>query len=322
MRRFLLDGFTSLLQHTLRVFHDDDYKIYVNGTLALSGEGWTTDTPVEKNIARYLKNGRNVIAIQVQQNAGGAYFDCGIYRTGQAISQIVLDETSLTVPEGGICLSVKVNKKITKGMWSPLCLPFNLTAAQINELFGQGTEIREPCAFSASGEKWLVAFDEVSTIRAGRPCLVRLPATINSFELTPNNGLNLKTSVNNPITIKDAYGNKLKFIGYYAKSATPQGSFIMVNNDFYRSTTTIKQNGYCAYLEAQSVDGTGVKHIDFMLGNATGIENLEALPQKESEEGTVYFDMSGRRITKPSNGIYIQRNPDGRTTKHLAGSER
>ena len=322
-REFTLDSFTSLLPHTLRVFHDDDYKIYVNGSLVLSGDGWTTTTPVEKNIARYLKQGRNVIAAQVQQNAGGAYFDCGIYRTGEAIDQIVLDETSTTLPEGGICFSVKVNKKITRNSWTPLCLPFNLTAAQISELLGEGTEIREPVGFLAYGEEWLVAFNDVSTIRAGRPCIVRVPASINGFEFSPDNGLNLKTTTNNPIKITDQEGNKLTFTGYYAKSAVPQGSFILQSGGFIRSTSTLGRNGLRAYLEAQNADGMEVKSIDFMLGDATGIEDLApAFSQGEGENAVRYYDLSGRLIEKPRNGVYIRRGADGKTTKHLAGEKR
>ena len=312
-REFTLNGVTSLLPYTLRVFHDDDYRIYINGTLVASEDGWTTDTPVEKNIQRYLKNGRNVIAVQVQQNSGSAYFDCGIYRTGEAIEQLVLDETSTSVPEGGICLSVKVNKKFTKNIWTSLCLPFNLTSAQISALLGEGTEVREPCAFSACGEGWLVAFDDVTTIRAGRPCIVRVPATISGIELIPDNGLNINTSTNKPIKITDKNGNKLTFTGYYAKAPVPQGSFIMLNNDFYLSTSSVKQNGYRAYLEAENADGTSVKRMDFLLGDADGIEEIQQAGEPE------YYDLSGRPIAKPQSGVYIQRDPDGKTTKHLSG---
>lgn len=312
-REFTLDGYTSLLKHTIRVFHDDDYKVYINGVSVLSGDGYTTNTPVEKDIRRYLKNGRNVIAVQVQQNAGGAYFDCGIYRTGEAISQLVLDESSLTIPDGGVCLSVKVNKRFTRNLWTTLCLPFDMNAEQIAEMLGEGTEVREPCAFSAYGEEWLVAFDEAASIKAGRPCLVRVPATVNGFEFTPDNGINVKTSANNPIVIDDASGNKLTFTGYYAKSAVPQGSFIMSSNTFSRITSTAKQNGYRAYLEAQSADGTEVKRIDFLLGDADGIEEIRAVGE------SVYYDLSGRRIAKPQSGVYIQCSPDGKVTKHLGG---
>lgn len=308
-REFTLDDFTSLLPHTIRVFHDDDYKLYVNGSLVLSGDGWTTDTPVEKDISRYLKRGRNVIAAQVQQNFGGAYFDCGIYRTGEPIPQLVLDETSTDVPEGGICLSIKVNKKMTRRIWTSLCLPFNLSSAQIKELLGEGTEVREPCAISGGGEDWLVAFNDVSTIRAGRPCIVQVPETITGFELTPNDGININTSVNKPIKIADKYGNKLTFIGYYPKMEMPQGSFIMISSEFYRSTTNIKQNGFRAYLEAQNADGSSVKRIDFLLGDADGIEAPPATDETSADlPDAPVFDLSGRQMDTnhlPS-GIYIQ----------------
>ena len=319
-REFTLDGFTSLLPHTLRVFHDDDYRVYVNGLPVLSGDGWTTTTPIEKNIARYLKPGRNVIAAQVQQNTGGAYFDCGVYRTGEAIDQIILNEASTTVPDGGICLSVKVNKKMTKGLWTSLCLPFSLTAEEISELLGEGTEVREPCAFSPYGEEWLVAFNDVATISAGRPCIVRVPMSISSFVYAPDNGMNLKTSVNNPIKITDQDGNKLTFTGYYAKSAVPQGCFTLVSGNFYRRTSTTAQQGLSAYLEALNADSTAVKSIDFMLGDATGIESLSpAFSHGAGESAVRYYDLSGRRIANPRSGVYIRREPNGRTTKHLAG---
>ena len=300
-REFNLEGFTSLLPYTLRVFHDDDCKIYVNGTLALSASGWTTDTPVEKNIARYLKNGRNVIAVQVQQDSGGAYFDCGIYRTGQPIEQLVLDESSTTVPDGGICLSVKVNKKITRNQWTTLCLPFTLTSAQITELLGEGTELREPVAFNSGGSEWLVAFDEVTTIKAGRPCIVRTQATINGFEFVPEKGISVKTTSNSPIKLSNANGDKLTFTGYYAKSAVPQGCFVMQNGSFFLSTSSDLQSGYRAYLEAESADGSEVENVDFLLGNATGI--VSPIGEKE-EEGTAY-NLAGQQVGKHYKGIVI-----------------
>ena len=310
-REFYLDGFTSLLPHTIRIFHDDDYKLYINGTLVTSEDGWTTDTPVEKNIVRYLRRGRNVIAVQVQQNTGSAYFDCGIYRTGEAINQLVLDETSITVPEGGVCLSVKVNKKIQGNVWTTLCLPFNLTAVQIEELLGTGTEVREPCAFEASDTEWLVAFDDVSNIRAGRPCLIRTQSTVNGFELTPDNGLTVKMTTSTPIRLSDKAGNKLTFTGYYSKGILPSNSFYLVGSQFYPYHNAIKQNGLRAYFEAKSTDGTNVTGIDFLLGTATTLDNVQA------ETESIYYDLSGQRIQKPSSGIYLQRNSDGTLTKRL-----
>lgn len=65
----------------LRLHHDDDVEVYVNGVLALTRRGWTTDYEdfeMTKEAAAALKPGANVIAIHCHQNQGGQYIDAGI----------------------------------------------------------------------------------------------------------------------------------------------------------------------------------------------------------------------------------------------------
>ena len=95
-RSFSLDEVNATSAYTLMIYHDDDYKVYVNGHLIHSADGWTDPgSPVTKEIAsRYLTVGRNVIAIANQQNWGGAYSDCGIYETENVYDGILsVDET-------------------------------------------------------------------------------------------------------------------------------------------------------------------------------------------------------------------------------------
>ncbi|MCF0196920.1 MAG: phosphatidylinositol-specific phospholipase C domain-containing protein, partial [Bacteroidaceae bacterium] len=79
--QFTLDEVCPSSAYMLQCYHDDDYQLYVNGTLLHRADGWTTPgTPVVKEIKHAnLLVGKNVIAVKVQQNYGGAYFDCGIY---------------------------------------------------------------------------------------------------------------------------------------------------------------------------------------------------------------------------------------------------
>ena len=311
-REFTIDRYTSLLRYMLRVYHDDDYRLYVNGTLVHSASDWTTDKPVERNITRYLKSGRNVIAAQVRQNTGGAYFDCGIYRSSELLDHLILDETSTSVPGNAICFSVTVNKVIQQSRWTPLCLPFNLTAEQIQELLGEGTEVREPCAFEPGGEEWLVAFDRVTSISAGRPCLVSVPADISSIELSPENGISVSTSTNRPIKLTDsATADQLTFMGFYAKGSAPEGSFLMSDDSFCPCTDAAGQNGLSACFQAKSADETEVKRIAYLLGDADAVSSVPA------DARPAYYDLSGRRTDKPRRGIYIRREPAGRTIKVL-----
>lgn len=82
-RTFLLDEVNAASTYHLMIYHDDDYKVYINGHLIDSADGWTDPgSPVIKEIDKtYLNVGKNVIAIMNQQNWGGAYSDCGIYET-------------------------------------------------------------------------------------------------------------------------------------------------------------------------------------------------------------------------------------------------
>lgn len=65
----------------LNVHHDEDVRIYLNGVLAASAGGFTSDyEPMAINPAAKatLKPGRNTIAISCHQTGGGQYIDAGL----------------------------------------------------------------------------------------------------------------------------------------------------------------------------------------------------------------------------------------------------
>ena len=65
----------------LRIYHDDDAEVYLNGVPAGTFHGYTTNYEVAEipsAAIAALKPGRNVIAIHCHQVHGGQYIDAGL----------------------------------------------------------------------------------------------------------------------------------------------------------------------------------------------------------------------------------------------------
>ena len=67
----------------IRMHHDEDAKVFVNGVLVLSTQGYTTDYEdfeLNAKAQAAFKPGKNLIAVYCHQTGGGQYIDLGIVR--------------------------------------------------------------------------------------------------------------------------------------------------------------------------------------------------------------------------------------------------
>jgi len=67
----------------LKIFHDDNIEIYLNGTQIYQHKGWTTGyeyIPLPEIARTKLKKGQNLLAIHVTNTTGGQYLDAGIVK--------------------------------------------------------------------------------------------------------------------------------------------------------------------------------------------------------------------------------------------------
>lgn len=88
-RTFDLDRADPNATYYFDLVHDDNAQIYINGTMVVNAPGWTPE-PSNGNWewqnssqrvtipAFVFRPGKNVLAVYIQQTAGGAYFDCDL----------------------------------------------------------------------------------------------------------------------------------------------------------------------------------------------------------------------------------------------------
>ena len=72
---------TDLVNSHLRIHHDEDAEVYINGKQAARLNGYQTgyvNVPFDANAADLLRVGANTIAVHCRNTGGGQFVDVGI----------------------------------------------------------------------------------------------------------------------------------------------------------------------------------------------------------------------------------------------------
>ncbi|MBS1503381.1 MAG: DUF5127 domain-containing protein, partial [Bacteroidetes bacterium] len=79
-RTFTLDN-PNVNKLILKLYHDDNVEVYLNGTEIFTNVGWTSDfelIPLKEAVKTLLRKGTNVLAIHCANTAGAAWLDAGL----------------------------------------------------------------------------------------------------------------------------------------------------------------------------------------------------------------------------------------------------
>lgn len=222
-------------------------------------------------------------------------------------------------------LGVVLHRALKADEWNSIVLPFNVSAAQLEEKFGAGAQVAQ----YDSGKDGVANFKtdkKNNQIKANVPVLLK-PTEVSKSNLYVFDHVVMNTSIPQNVT-----KGQFTFTGYYNPTQTPvEGGYgfdLVVRKDVWTAltTTAVLMPVADAEVLAVTVDGETVfsmidESADARLNvvgatvqtdepadepeedqTVTGIESVNA----DSQQGAVY-NVAGQRVERPVKGLYIVR---------------
>ena len=205
-----------------------------------------------------------------------------------------------------------INTGKTGTTWATLCLPFEVSL--------EGKNFRAFKLLSADDAKETVELEELKTIEAGTPVIIKMK----------DGETKLKFSVANKAIAKDVQTSETDNGNYQLKGLYTQKEFnknadnncyIVKGNKLMNPTMLLEKTKvqrvaskpFRAYMvEKSSAPAAGAKmfSIGFDNDGTTAIDNLNAIADDKAE----YYDLQGKRLNEPQKGINIVKR-NGKTMK-------
>lgn len=193
--------------------------------------------------------------------------------------------------------NVTITRAIKEG-YNTVVLPFDLTASQVQTVFGTGTKVYAYSEDSADPNDATINFNTVvaGTISANVPVLVKATAasTEQVFE-----GVQIVA----PSGDAKVAGTNFDFFGTYAAGDIAAGDFYIATSNegskIYKSQGDVTIKAFRAYFDDKSNNGGNVKM--FIDDVETSINSIMDVPAANAP----IYTLAGQRVSKAVKGLYI-----------------
>lgn len=232
-------------------------------------------------------------------------------------NRITLDETvgvTDETPTG--TQNVLVKRTIKAKNWNTICLPFAMSAEDIEKAFeGNSVQLANFTAWSPEkdGEGTIVGlkvnFETVAEMEANHPYLIKVDQDVATFSV---DGVNIEVEEEPVVQVGKKSSERGWFHGTYTPTTIPEENVFLNGNKFWYSTgkSTIKAfRGYFEFKEVPDYyyDLAEAKISIEIDGEATSIDGMHI---QYATDGV--YDLSGRKIqlengdlNKLQKGVYI-----------------
>ena len=235
--------------------------------------------------------------------------------TSKSLSETVKDK-DIT---GKVIPNIKIDRRFdADGGWYSICLPFSLTADDINKQF-KGAEFQEFNGVEQQDKTINLKFKKVTTTKAGKPYLIKPIKDITAADLTFNNKLIEQTT---PVDVNHKLGSDANktftFKGVFSPFTANSEELADKNIKFLsgeKGLDLVSPNGsgtmkcYSAYFVFPGKKG--IVETEAKITNHDEATAVQPVKRQEAETEHVVFSISGQKVAKVKNasqlpkGVYI-----------------
>ena len=224
------------------------------------------------------------------------------------------DNSTPIVDKDNTKCNITLDRTLQTGSYNTFSVPFNISADMVKTVLGKGSEgtvIKELTGSSLTGNKLGLTFADATSIVAGKPYLIKVPAQVQNptFEgITIVKGSMPK--VTGYVDFVPTMGKTL-VVGTSGNENNPQSVLFLAGGNQFKHPTVVNQpdnedsyqKGFRAYFRLHEDAMSAIEFTSNLDENLTGI--LDVRSQMEDGRSDI-FDMQGRKVQSPAKkGIYI-----------------
>lgn len=226
-----------------------------------------------------------------------------------SLPTISLSESAENKIETKSDINISLNRKLVKGAWNTICLPFDVSEAQAKSAFGADVRI---AALNAESKGNTLIFDNKTAegIKAAVPYLI-MPSEVKADDKYEFYNVSIKPENVTPaaaVSTSDGF----VFKGIYNKVDITQdinnsksyAAFLGANNTLFKAKSGTTTKGFRAYFAIPNSTTTSALRV-VVDGNATSIKNINC-GVVESDDAV--YNLQGQRVDARSlmPGLYIK----------------
>ena len=221
------------------------------------------------------------------------------------------DDKDFVAYEPFTATTATYNRTMKEGTtWATLCLPFEVSL--------EGKNFRAFKLLSADEGAETVELEEVKTIEAGTPVIIKMKDGVNSFSFSVEN-----TAIAKDVQTAATADGNYQLQGLYTQKEFSKDAdnncYIVKDNKLMNpakllentKVTRVASKPFRAYMVDNSSSAAGTKMFSIGISDSTtAIDSLNTIANDKAE----YYDLQGKRLNEPQKGINIVKR-GGKTMK-------